>query len=278
MSMKKKYVPYFFLLPSLIGVSIFAFIPFIDIMKRSLYDSSNTVFQKADNYQEVWNSGSYLLSLRNTFLFMGVSITCVMAISIILAVIFTYLKKVGDYLKTIYLIPLAIPVAGISLYWNLFFDNKGILNGIIDAVGGETINWFSTKYSFLILVLLFIWKNLGFSVLLWMIGISSIPAQINESAQIDGANQVKCFIYIIFPNTKSTLYTSVLLLIINSFKIYRESYLLAGDYPHESMYMVQNILNNWFRNYDLDKMSAGTVICVFILCVIILLLNKKLDL
>lgn len=276
--MKKKLIPYIFLLPSLIGVCVFALLPFLDIIKRSVYNSSNTSFNGIENYKEVLNNDSYILSIKNTFSFMLLSIVIVLVLSVVLAMFFIKIKVIGEWLKTIYLIPLAIPVAGISLFWNLLFDNKGIINGFIHYFGGQPVHWLNSSYSFGILVFLFVWKNLGFHILLWMIGISSISVQIIEAAKIDGANEWNRFLYIIFPNTKSSLYTSILLLIINSFKIYRESYLLAGDYPNKSMYMLQNILNNWFRNYDLGKMSAGAIICAIILCIIILLLNRKLDL
>ena len=79
------------------------------------------------------------------------------------------------------------------------------------------------------------------------------------------------------PNLKSTLYTVTVLAFLNSFKVFREAYLVAGDYPHESMYMLQHLFNNWFRDLSLDKMSAAAVVIAAVILVLILVLQRAWD-
>ena len=91
---------------------------------------------------------------------------------------------------------------------------------------------------------------------------------------MDGASERQVFWKVIFPNLKSSLYTITVLSFLNSFKVFREAYLVAGSYPHEDMYLLQHLFNNWFVNLELDKMAAAAVCVGTVLFLIILLLQK----
>ena len=94
---------------------------------------------------------------------------------------------------------------------------------------------------------------------------------------MDGAGEWKCFLHITLPNLKPSFYTITVLSFLNSFKVFREAYLVAGDYPHESIYMMQHLFNNWFRNFSFDKMAAAAVVESVVLLGLILLLQKAWD-
>ena len=127
------------------------------------------------------------------------------------------------------------------------------------------------------LVFSYLWKNLGYTIVLWLAGIFSVSSDLTEAAQVDGASERQCFWRVIFPNLKGTLYTITVLSFLNSFKVFREAYLVAGSYPHESMYLLQHLFNNWFVNLELDKMAASAVCVGLVLFVTILLLQKLWD-
>ncbi|GAB2022749.1 hypothetical protein RyT2_18230 [Pseudolactococcus yaeyamensis] len=105
----------------------------------------------------------------------------------------------------------------------------------------------------------------------------SIPKAMVEAAQIDGATSRDIFWRILLPNLKPTAFVVYLLAIINSFKVYRDIYALAGDYPHQSMYLLQHLFNNWFRDFELDKMAAGTILYLIGLLAIILPAQRKVE-
>lgn len=109
---------------------------------------------------------------------------------------------------------------------------------------------------------------------MWLAGLSGIPDVLYQTAEMDGANRWKRFIYITLPILKPTLYTITTLVFLNSFKAFREAYLVAGAYPHESIYLLQHLFNNWFRDLALDKMSAAAVTMVIIILISILFLQK----
>ena len=97
-------------------------------------------------------------------------------------------------------------------------------------------------------------------MVLWLSGITSISPALYESASLDGANSWQRFLKITLPNLIPTLFTVTVLSLLNSFKVFREAYLIAGSYPHESIYLLQHLFNNWFTKLDVDKMCAGAVL------------------
>lgn len=123
----------------------------------------------------------------------------------------------------------------------------------------------------------YIWKNLGYDIVLWMAGLAGISENIYEAARVDGAGEWQCFWKITLPNLKTSFYTITVLSFLNSFKVFREAYLVAGDYPHESIYMMQHLFNNWFRNFSFDKMAAAAVLESLVLLALILLFQKAAD-
>ncbi len=97
-------------------------------------------------------------------------------------------------------------------------------------------------------------------MVLWLAGLSAIPQEQYEAAQVQGAGRWSCFRYITMPQMKETVFVTALLSFINAFRVFREAYLIAGDYPHDSIYMLQHLFNNWFTNLDIQKMTAAAVL------------------
>lgn len=114
-------------------------------------------------------------------------------------------------------------------------------------------------------------------MVLWLSGISAINPALYEAAQIDGAGSIKRFVKITLPNLMPTLFTVTVLSLLNSFKVFREAYLIAGSYPDDSIYMLQHLFNNWFSNLDVDKMCAGAVMMASLVFILIMILQKILN-
>lgn len=272
---KFNYTGILFILPSFIGVCIFVLIPFMDVIRRSFLSAITEEWVGISNYTTVFSNTAFQLASKNTLKFVGVCIPLLITISLIFANILYRQSAIGKYLKIGFLVPMAIPVASVVLLWSVLFDAHGFLNGFIVKFGAEPIDWMNTNYAFGVLVFSYIWKNLGYDIVLWMAGLSGISSSIYEAARVDGAGEWKIFFKITLPNLKSTFYTITVLSFLNSFKVFREAYLVAGDYPHESMYILQHLFNNWFREMSFDKMSAGAVVVAFIIFILIMLLQRS---
>lgn len=274
---KKRLTDIAFIIPSLAGVSIFVLIPFIDVLRRSFTNVAGTQFVFLSNYITIFQNSAFRLAFFNTIKFMVICIPILMASSLLIAVFLNAGIRGANFLKSAYLVPMAIPVASVVLIWRLLFHQNGYFSGLLHMFGMQSQDWMDTGFAFWILVFSYVWKNLGYNIVLWMAGLTAIPDTLYEAARADGANNIQCFRYITMPNLMSTMYTITVLAFLNSFKVFREAYLVAGDYPHGSMYLLQHLFNNWFRELSLDKMSAAAVVIALLILVLILGLQRSWD-
>lgn len=279
----------YFLLPSFLGVIVFVLAPFADVCRRSLTTAVTGEFRGIDNYKQVFENKAFWLAAGNTAKFVLVCLPLLIGLGLIIACFLSRFTRI-HFLKSAFLFPMAVPAATVVLVWKLVFDRQGFLNlfltrlgeaaysaGVLQSAPVFDIDYMGTGAAFWVLVFSYIWKNLGYTVVLWLTGILSISTQIREAARVDGAGEFTCFVKIIMPNLKPVLYTITVLSFLNTFKAFREAYLVAGSYPDESMYLLQHLFNNWFTNLDFDKMAAAAVILGFILFAAILLLQKLWD-
>lgn len=269
-----------FLLPSLAGVLIFVLLPFADVVRRSFLTAVTEEWTGLHNYELVFANQAFRLAVKNTVRFTLVCLPLLIGIGLFLSVQLSRLKKV-QLIKSLFLLPMAMPAATVVLIWKMIFAKQGFLNAGLLLAGllpeGAMPDYMGTGASFWVLVFSYIWKNLGYTMVLWLAGIFSVSEGLTEASRVDGATKRQCFWYVIFPNLKGSLYTITVLSFLNSFKVFREAYLVAGSYPHESMYLLQHLFNNWFVNLELDKMAASAVCVGAVLFAVILLLQRLWD-
>jgi len=271
---KVKLTGLYFILPSLIGVAIFILIPSIDVFIRSFQSSVSREFIGLDNYYEIFSNEAFKLASKNTIKFAFVCIPLLLIISLAIAIYLNNFIKATGVLRTAFLIPMAVPISSVVLIWNILFNEQGILSSLLNKFGMEGQDWMNTGYAFWVLVFSYIWKNLGYNIVLWLAGLNAIPKHLYESAMIDGASEWKCFTKITIPSLKPTLYIVSVLSLLNSFKVFREAYLVAGDYPDKSMYLIQHLFSNWFRELSYGKMAAASVVMAVVIFILIMFLQK----
>lgn len=255
-----------FLLPSLVGVGLFAILPFGGVVVRSFSGAMQ-------NYKIVAQNGAFHLAVKNTCRFIGVGIPLLLLTSFLVA-LGIYRSRWMRFLKSIYLLPMAVPTAVMVLIWKVFFHKAGIFNQILAALHLNAIDWLSSDAAFWVLIISYLWKNMGYTVVLWIAGMGGIPEQTMEAARVDGATERQCVWHIILPQLKPVFYTITMLSFLNSFKVFREAYLVAGAYPQKSMYLLQHLFNNWFINLEIEKMSAAAVVLAVFIALCSLLLQK----
>ncbi len=261
-----------FLLPSLVGISIFILVPFLDAVRRSFFKAMGEGFVGLDNYSTVLGNEAFLLAAENTGRFILTCLPLLLVISLLLSVMVVGQKRYGDFFKVSFLIPMAIPVASVAFLWQIMFQNSGLLNHLITKLGGQPVDWMNSNYAFIVLVISYLWKNTGYDCVLWLSGLSSIPNSLYEAAAIDGAGVIAKFRYITLPGLIPTLFITAVLSLVNSFKVFREAYLIAGSYPHSSIYMLQHLFNNWFISLDVQKMCAAAVMLAAVFVVFVLMI------
>ena len=181
--------------------------------------------------------------------------------------------------RTILISPLMVPIASVVLIWEVLFHNNGVVNEWLLAWGGTAIDWFKSDFSQLTIVLLYLWKNVGYNMILFMAALAGVPKEITEAAALDGAGALRTFFRIKVPYLSSTILFVTILSVINSFKVFREVYLLTGDYPYDSLYLLQHFMNNMFKSLDYQKLSSAAILMGIVMIIIIgilFLIDRKL--
>lgn len=266
-----------FLLPNLFGVLYFSLIPMVQVLFRSFQSAIGGRWVGIQNYVTVMGNAAFQRAIANTGKFTAVCIPLLIVISLALAVLLYSIPAVGSALRSIFLMPMAVPAASVVLVWKVLFHEKGLINSALLTFGRNGVNWMGSDAAFWMLVISYLWKNLGYTMILWTAGLSAIPEGIYEAAQVDGATKWQTFLHITLPNLKGTAYTITVMSLLNSFKVFREAWLVAGDYPHESMYLLQHLYNNWFRELDFDKIAAASVMTSAVVFILIGFLRKAWD-
>lgn len=266
------------LLPSFAGLAVFFLLPFADTVRRSFFDVRGRRFIGMDGYASVVQNSAFQMAAKNTARFIGVCIPLLLFVSLVLALMVRLLAKRrpggARLFKTSYLLPMAVPVASIVLLWQVLFEQKGLINGMLLAAGRQPVDFMGTSAAFWVLIFTYIWKNSGYNMILWLAGLDGISQSLYEAAKVDGAGNWQCFWRITLPGLAPTVGLVAILSLLNSFKVFREAYLVAGAYPsHDSIYLLQHLFNNWYQNLDVSRLCAAAVLLALALMGLILLVQ-----
>ena len=259
-----------YIAPSFLGVLAFFILPFLVVIYYSLVDnpiSGNFVF--LDNFISIIGNTAFRRAVHNTLMFSAVAVPLAVVLSLLLAIVLEAKLPFRSQFRTFFLSPMMVPVASIVLIWQVLFHYNGAVNEVLVALGGGKIDWLKSDYALIVVVILFLWKNLGYNMILFMAALASIPKDILEVAQLESAKPLQTFFYIKIRYLSSTLLFVTIMSLINSFKIFREVYLLTGDYPYDSIYTLQHFMNNKFKSLDYQTLSAAAILMSLVMIVII---------
>ena len=259
-----------FLLPSIAGVAVFFVLPFFVVIYYSLIDNPvSGKFVFLDNFYNVLTNKAFLLAMMNTFRFSVVAVP--LAILLSLGIAFLLDKNIPgkSRIRAAFLSPLMVPVASVILIWQVLFHYNGLVNEWVMRFGGGKTDWLKSSAAQFVIILLFVWKNLGYNMVLFMAALANIPREVIEAAELERATKWQIFFHLKLRYLSSTFLFVTILSLINSFKVFREVYLLTGDYPYETLYMLQHYMNNMFRTLDYQKLSAAAILMSFVMIVLI---------
>lgn len=267
-----------FLAPSVLGVTMFFIAPFGIVIYYSLIEGTgNPVFVGLKNFVDVIHNSSFQTAAKNTAIFSGLAVPFAVILALVLALLLEQKIPGKSMFRTFFLSPMMVPVASVVLIWQVVFHESGTLNQITALFGAQPVDWLRSPYCQLVIVVLFLWKNLGYNMILFMSALANIPKELLEVADVEGASAVHKFFHIKLRYLSPTVLFVTILSMINSFKIFREVYLLTGDYPYEGLYTLQHFMNNTFRSLNYQKLSAASVILALVMVVLIALLFKAED-
>jgi multiple sugar transport system permease protein len=255
--MKKK-TDLLLLLPSLAGFLTFFIVPFVYSFYYAFTENAFTKkFVWFDNFKRLFENEYFKLAMANTGKFTLLAVPLTMAISLILALALVRFATRLPFVKSALFLPVILPSATIVMLWNAYISD------------------FTPFHS---LLLIFLWKYGGLNVMLMLTALSGMDKSMIEAARIDGANVFQQTIRVTLPNIAPTLFFTFILSVVNSLKVFRESYLLYGNYPDETVYMLQNFLNNHFAKLNYQYISTAAIffaVIVYTVVAVVFVAEKK---
>lgn len=272
--MEKDKIGLFFILPALIGTFIFIIIPIFCSFGLSFteWDLLNEIkFIGLDNYKAVFTEPVFFQILINTFVYAVSTTFFAVVIPLIIASILNTKLRGAEWFKTIYFIPFITPAVVIAIVWGWIFDpNIGGVNMLFKT----HLNWlFDTHLAMPVLIIVSVWKLIGYNVVLFLTGFSTINQNLFEAAKIDGAGANQTFWNITFPLLKPTTYFVTLVTAISSFQVFDLIYVMTEGGPKDATnVIVYSIYKYAFEYFDVGK-SCALAYILFIVIFILTLIN-----
>jgi multiple sugar transport system permease protein len=273
---KQSVAGFLFALPSLAGFALFFAIPFVISLFYCFTQGIGGVdFVGFQNFIDLFHSNSFILASWNTIIFNTISVPLIIVLSFFLSILLNSRIKGLPVFRSFFILPLVIPVASVILVWNILFNEYGVINSILMTFGfAGNLDWIRSDQSMWVLVLLYLWKNCGYNVILFLAGINNIPKEYYESAKMDGAGAFACLKNITVPFMIPTGFFVFMMSIVNSFKVFREAYLLAGSYPSLKIYMLQHFMNNNFMNLSYQRLTTAAFIMAIVIALLVFVLFR----
>ena len=259
------------MLPSLAGLLLFFLLPFFIAVQRSMMFGLNQ-FVGLRNYVEIWGNPAFRLAAGNTLRFLAVGVPSIFVLSFLLALGLRRRFAGFRLFQPLLLVPLVLPIAATVAVLQVLFSERGVWNAFLTSIGMEGMAWLESDAAFWILIALFLWKNCGYNVVLMLCGLNMIPAELWQIADLEGAGSWQKMRHVTLPLMSPTFFFVFVISVVNSFKSYREAFLLAGTHPHDSIYLLQHFINNNFENLNYPRLSVATLLLFLLILVLVALL------
>lgn len=274
-TVKNAAIAYLFLLPNFIGFLIFTLIPIICSMGLSVmkWDSANPmVFVGLDNFKRLLTDETFKISLWNTFYYSIFTVPLTMAAALGLAMILNQKLKGINIFRTIFFFPHVASLVAVAVVWNLLFHpSLGPVNNILRALGiTNPPGWTSSiDWAMPVIIIVSIWKSMGYYMILYLSGLQAIPGELYEAAKMDGANAFQRFKNITLPMLTPTTFFVSIMLTIACFKVFDlVSVMTNGGPGRATNVLVLHIYNTAFINYEFGYASAISMILFLIVLTI----------
>ena len=255
---RRKKIVWLLLLPGLAGLMLFYVVPFFGGIYFSVTDGTyENNFVGLQNYVQVLQNPMFQLGLRNTWELSLLCAPVIWLLAFILSAMLRTLKEQSTPFRNILLLPYLMPSSAMLLIWTLMFDYGGVVNRLVTAMGLERVLWLEGDALRFPIVLLYVWKNLGFSVVLFASALSAVHPSLYEYAALEGAGWWTQAFRITLPQILPTAFLVFVLAWVNAFKIFKEVYFIGGSYPTQQIYTLQHFMNNMFAKLDYQKVTTA---------------------
>ncbi len=263
---ENKYIPYFFLAPAALVLVVFFFIPFLQTVVLSFADYSHSLYSPGfagfANYVRMFGSPVFWHVLGNTFIYLFLAVPVLAIVPLFLAVFLNQkIRGVTVYKILIYLpVIVSIVVAAIAFKW--LYAQAGVLNYVVQTLGFESVGWLTDpRWSLISVILVTIWKGIGYYMMIYLAALMSVPRELYEACEIDGAGFWQKHLAVTIPHIMPTIALVSTISAISAMKVFAEIYVMTKGGPlNSSKTIVYYIYERAFENLDLGYASAMAVV------------------
>lgn len=267
-----------YILPMMVVIFTFNLYPIVKSFAMSFYTDYNFYEDVVHaygfgNFATILRDSDFYLAIKNTFIFVLGVVPISIALSLGIALLLNQIKFLSGFFRTVYFLPFVTSTVAISLVWNwLYHRNYGLMNYFLGMFGIEPVHWITDPdYSMLALVIMAVWKGLGFNIILFLVGLNNIDETYYKAAKVDGASGFRRFWNITLPLLGPTVFLVSVLGVINSFKVFDEVYALFQAKPgpaKSTLTVVYYLYEKFYTEYQYGiAAAAGVVLFVIILAV-----------
>ncbi|MFD1429689.1 MULTISPECIES: carbohydrate ABC transporter permease [Lacticaseibacillus] len=266
-----------YLLPMLVVTITFSIWPIISSFMMSFYTKYDYYNDKVsaigfDNFVTLWQDPEFHLAVRNTLIFVVGVVPITVILSLIIALLLNQIKWLSGFFRTVYFLPFVTSTVAIAMVWNwIYHSDYGLMNYFLGLVGIHPINWLTDpNYSLLALIIMSIWKNLGFNIILFLVGLNNIDKHYYQAAEIDGANSWQRFWNVTIPLLSPITFLVSVNGVIGSFKVFDQVYALFGGQPGPAKADLTIVYYLFEKFYTENKYTLAAASGVFLFFLILL--------
>lgn len=264
--------PYLYILPAVFAIGVFLLYPAVQTVVYSFANQTSTRWVGLENYTELLSQRDFQITLVNTLLWIVIAPTLVVALGLAVAVLADRLSSRGEKLsKTIIFLPMAISGVAAAAIWRFVYEVRpagetqiGLQNAIVTKLGFDPVAWLqqdNAKLNTLLLMIILIWGQTGFSMVLLSAAIKGVPEETLEAARIDGANERQTFFRVVVPQIWGSIITVFITVLIGVMKIFDQVYVMTGGNFNTNVIAVR-FFNELITNGDAGKAAAIVVMLI----------------
>lgn len=276
--------PFVFVGPALVILGVFLVYPVFNTILLSFKDNISRDFVGFDNYEFVFTNDDMLRALRNTAGWLILVPLIAVSIGLAFATLADRLIRGEAVAKSLIFLPMAISFAGASVTWQLIYSyrpqgfgsNIGLLNGVMLGLGQDPVKWLELQpWNNLFLMVIMIWMQTGFAMVVLSAAIKAIPDEIIEAARIDGASEMQVFRKIIVPSIFPTIVVVTTYMVINAMKVFDIVFVQPANAEVNGTVVVAERMIRWFFLLDHNGRGAAIAVILFVAVVPIMIWNVR---
>lgn len=281
-SLRESLVAYSFIAPNFIGFCIFTLVPmfFAICLAFCSWDGAHPIeFVGLQNFIDLLDDDTFKASFVNTIVYTVGTVPLTLVCSLGLAVLLNQKVKCRNFFRTVSFFPYVASLVAVAAVWNMIFSpSMGPVNQFLAALGMEDLpRWAAGKETAMITVILFsVWKNMGYYMVIYLAGLQGTNLELNEAAELDGANKWQIFWNVVLPQLRPTTFFVVIMLTISSFKVYDQMYMITQGGPgNATMTLVYDIYNVAFVNTPRYGYASAISMVLFVLVLIVTIIQFR---